>query len=151
MINPVDFDTQYGGDASLNLYNYLVEKSNNLRTTLFSDGRNLFSYYDANVLPKDSNKKIYIQTHFDDNKLLSFILTENGKEVYSFELPISLQTKGSFLNSKNELYVNTPIFEKDSYSLANILKDIFDIGEIKLNKIMLSKRRKSRGEIKDSG
>ncbi|HOV12800.1 MAG TPA: FAD-dependent oxidoreductase, partial [Spirochaetota bacterium] len=142
LINPVDFDTIYGENASLNLYNYLAEKSSDLKTTLFSEGRNLYSFYDANILPKENSKKIYIQTKFDDKKLLSVVLTENGKEVYSFKLPISLQTKGTFLNSKNELYKNSSVFDKDDFALVNIFKQTFGIGEVNLNKISSTEKEK---------
>lgn len=150
LINPIDFDAIYGEDASLEIYNYLVGKSNELKTTLFSEGRNLYSFYDANILPKENGKKIYVQTQFDEKKSLGVVLVENDKEVYSFKLPVSLQTKGSFLNSKNELYKNNPVFDKDEFSLANIFKKIFDIGEIKLNKFNLIEKEKKLEVAKGS-
>ena len=63
LINPIDFDKIYGINSALLLYNYLSGLNNKLRTTLFSEARNLYSFYDANVIPQEnSNKYIYLKT-----------------------------------------------------------------------------------------
>ncbi len=133
LINPIDFDSIYGDDASLDLYNSIVGNSNNLKTTLFSEARNLYSYYDSfEKRTKSSKRKIYIQTMQNEkdkcsNDIANFsiVFEEDGKIKTSFPLSFSVQNSGSFLNSKNEFYKNVPIFEKESLTLADFLKEMF--------------------------
>lgn len=138
LINPISFDQLFGKDASLKLYNYIARETSNLRTTLFSEARNLYSFYDADFIPDLSKKRsVYIQTIptvniKEDSYLISELyLDANFIEENCTKISYSLQDDGSFLNSKNIIYKNIPIFKNDKLTLRNILKNNFKIGELK--------------------
>ena len=144
LINPVDFDKKMGGGNSLSLYNFIAENAKKLRTTLFSDYRNLYSYIDADVKGDTAGKKkIFIKTEPDkDSKDYLLIDTINSDD--SLFIGHSFQYKGTYLNSKNEYYENNPVFLSESaLSLDEILNKVFSVNTtMRFNKIENTKEEK---------
>jgi len=120
LINPIDFDEIYGPNSSIKLYNYLA-KSNNLHTTLFSEAKNLYSFYDANIIPKNNkSNNIFIKT-IPDSKKAPFIHLDVQCSENTLGLGYPIQTEGTFLNSKNQYYKNIPIINNGHIALNEIL------------------------------
>ena len=127
IINPIDFDKIYGKNSALKLYNHLAGSNKKLRTTLFSEARNLYSFYDANNISQEkSDKQIYLKTipSSSDNSILYF---DTFIDERILPLGYSFQNEGTFLNSKNEYYKNIPVLPNNMLSLKGILVNIFNI------------------------
>ncbi|HQB61751.1 MAG TPA: FAD-dependent oxidoreductase, partial [Spirochaetota bacterium] len=139
LINPISFDKLYGADSAINLYNNLTEGEIKVRTTLFSDSRNLYSFYDADKeIKSDKKRSLYIQTtpnlKSDEG---SFIVSElfldaNIIEENSLKLSYSFQDDGTFLNSRNQYYQNVAIGDGKIFSLRNIFKDVFGVDKVEV-------------------
>jgi len=139
LINPIDFDKKNGKDSSLKLYNYLASLNRELRTTLFSDMKNIYSFYDANIIISQSQKRsIYIQTKPDiksrkgENIVSDLYLDANYIEENSLKMGYFFQDTGTFLNSKNQYYKNIPVGLNKSVIFSEIVRDIFKIKDIKI-------------------
>ena len=137
LINPVDFDKKMGNDSSLALYNFIAENVQRLRTTLFSDHRNIYSFIDANVkVDEVGKKKIYIKTE-PDKDVKEYLLINTKSDDNCLFIGHSFQYKGTYLNSKNEYYENNPVFSSENVlSLVDVLNKAFALNaEIQLNEI----------------
>ncbi|OHD24852.1 MAG: hypothetical protein A2086_15090 [Spirochaetes bacterium GWD1_27_9] len=135
VLNPIDFDKTYGKDSSLNLYNYLTQSGIEVRTTLLSEGRNIYSFYDANNIYNESfGKKIYLQTLAGNDGKIEAVLVENGSVKYSFKFALSFQNDGTFLSSKNEYYQNIPLLNKNIGTLKSIFATHYGVDKIEVVK-----------------
>lgn len=114
LINPISVDQTFGDNTALSLYNLAASKTNALHTTLFSESRNLYSAADADKLADVKGQKLYIQTKAADTNAQN-----------SITLPYSFQMAGTFLNSKNEMYKNKPLFKNDDVTIAAIADKVF--------------------------
>lgn len=142
LINPVNLDESFGFGASLKLYNMLV-KSQKLRTTLFSEARNLYSFYDAHKETnlKDNIKKIYIGTlpeKFSGKDQINhgILLLEKDNPVCKYNIALSFQNSGHYLNSKHEIYSNTPFKNENTKTLTEIFKEAFQTEDPTINEIL---------------
>lgn len=137
LLNPISFDKLFGADSAITLYNNLTSGKIKVRTTLFSDSRNIYSFYDADKEIKfDKKRSLYIQTtpnlKSDEG---SFIVSElfldaNIIEENSLKLSYSFQDDGTFLNSRNQYYQNAAIGDGKRYALRSIFKDVFGIDKV---------------------
>ncbi len=138
LINPIDFDKENGINSSLTLYNYLASLNIELRTTLFSDAKNIYSFYDAQINLTPKRRSIYIQTKPDvktkkgDTLVSDLYLDANYITENSLKIGYFFQDKGTFLNSKNQYYKNNPVGFNKSIVFSDIVKEIFNIKEIKI-------------------
>ncbi|MCG8568857.1 MAG: FAD-dependent oxidoreductase [Spirochaetes bacterium] len=128
--NPIDCDLRHGFGSSLNIYNQLIDQEVPLRTTLFSEAKNLYSFYDCHEQTKDSQVKLYIQTmpemDLDTEKEWFFGIAhyENNQYVQTFGLAQNFQIGGTVLSSRGLYYQNNPIFPIKSsfHQLAEQMK-----------------------------
>lgn len=134
LINPVEFDKEFGDNKALELYNYFADMHNDLKTTLFSNSRNLYSFYDADKISEENNKtKIYIGSFPEKPEKGSIYLdTFNNEDI--IQIGYSFQSDGTYLNSKNTCYKNTPVLSNKIIPIQNILKNLLKINDpIKFN------------------
>ncbi len=124
LINPINFDGIYGDNAALKLYNDIAANNGNLHTTLFSEARNLYSAMDADKIAADRDVKVYIGT----------IPSKSGQDVV-IDMPKSLQTSQTFLNSKNQMYKNKPLFANNDDTISAAVKAAYGNGGSSLAQI----------------
>lgn len=154
VINPVDVDDVFGFGSSLEIYNNLASYCTSLSTTLLSEARNIYSFYDAHKgEAAKKEREIYISTT-DDNKgsteeQLSLRLYEKGKQVAVIPYKLSYQVSKSFLNSKNVFYKNNGIFKENSKCLSTILAETAGVStECSLKQIEVQKEGKIDIQVK---
>lgn len=136
LINPVDFDKSYGNDAALNLYNHLAGLGKQFRTTLFSNARNLYSFYDAaeSIDVTKGAKEIFIKTvPTKDSK--NYLLIDSNNKQTALNIGYSFQAPGTYLNSKNLYYSPAGVLENNAQKLDDVLKDALALsGKIEVKK-----------------
>lgn len=156
VINPLDFDGAFGFDASLTLYHTLANTGKDVKVTVLSEFKNLYSAFDATESEEEKNGfKIYIGTAptaetAGDDRYFGIVILENGKMVEAFPYAANSVTSGSFYNSKGEMYQNVPLYDTKLFSLQHILEEALgDAIPLKLtdfSKVEIGKPAASVGE-----
>jgi len=129
LINPIEFDKEFGKESSLKLYNNAADLKPKLRTTLFSSSRNIYSFYDADSSYREDGKlKIYIGT-FPSKKENNALYMDTLDNDDVIKIGYTFQSNGSYLNSKNKTYKNEPVLTNKIDAIHTDLKNIFKIND----------------------